>query len=69
MTCRVIWAGPDTAAWVCFGDMEQRWAQAMSGEWYAEYELEADLARELELDPFEEAETEMAPIDWAEVGQ
>jgi len=44
------------AVWICAGDMVQRWAQAMSDAAEAEHELEADLARELALDPFEEVE-------------
>ena len=67
MSCRVIWAGPDCAAWVCTGDMVDRWAQAQFDEMIAERELSLDLARELELDPFLEVPVELVPIDWAEV--
>lgn len=53
--------------WICTAsDIEEAYGAWLSEQALAAYNLAADLARELELDPYEEVEVEHAPIDWAE---
>lgn len=47
--------------WRCFGDLEQAWARSVCEEQRIEWEIEQDLAIDLELDPFEETSVETVP--------
>lgn len=52
--------------WYCM-IIEEVYGAWLSEQYERDYNLDADLARELELDPYEEVDVERAPVDWAEV--
>ena len=65
----------DIQIFICRGDLESQWGQAISDAYVYEDELAEDLAIEQELGVhpamdgnFEEVDIELVPIDWAEHG-